>query len=277
VKHTNSVERAHLVGSPNPVGAAVALPLPLAVATLLLLACPGCGHSVDLEAAATFQEAQNTFDQADSPDDFLRAAGLYQTILDRGIVSGAVLFNQGNAYMQADERGRAVAAYRRAKRYRPRDAYLDANLRYARGTENPAGRRPVIEYLLFWQEWLSYPEKFRLAGAAAYVTFALGLVALFWKRRLFSRLALAGLAMTLLFAFSAGYDWYRHDAIVHGVIVDDEVTARKGNATSYEPAFTEPLTESTEFRLVERRGDWLLIRLPAGQEGWVEQEAAVTY
>jgi tetratricopeptide (TPR) repeat protein len=244
---------------------------------LALLLFAGCARGVDLEVAQTFQEAQKTFDQAQSPDDFLRAAGLYQSILDQGIVSGAVLYNQGNAYMKAGQRGRAIAAYRKASRYRPRDPYLEANLQFALGADNPAGRRPMIEYVLFWQDWLSYPEKFRLTAALALVTFALGVVARFRHRRLLGRVALVGLALTLLFSFSAGYDWYRFEKLVHGVIVEQEVIARKGNATTYEPAFTEPLTEGTEFRLIERRGAWSLVRLPAGEEGWVENEAIVLY
>jgi hypothetical protein len=242
-----------------------------------LLLCTGCARGVDLEVAQTFQEAQKTFDKAQSADDFLRAAGLYQSILDRGVVSGAVLYNQGNAYMQAGERGRAIAAYRQASRYRPREPYLQANLQFALGADNPAGRRPMIEYVLFWQDWLSYPEKFHLTFALAAVTFALGLVALFRHRRLLARVAIVGVVLTLLFSFSAGYDWYRFEKIVHGVIVQDEVIARKGNGTTYQPAFTEPLTEGTEFDLVERRGEWSLIRVPGGGEGWVEDETIVLY
>jgi hypothetical protein len=37
------------------------------------------------------------------------------------------------------------------------------------------------------------------------------------------------------------------------------------------------LGEATEFRLVESRGDWLLIHLSGGGEGWIEQKTAVTY
>lgn len=260
-----------VAGTPWCVSRTLQMLLPLTL-------CVGCSRGIDLEISRTFQEAQETFDHAQSPEDFLRAAGLYQSILDRGVVSGVVLYNQGNAYMQAHQRGRAVAAYRRAKRYRPRDPYLEANLRYAKGEEDPAsGRRPMIETLLFWQDWLSYPEKFWLVAAAAALAFALGVTTLYWHRRLFARLAVAGLLFVLLFGFSAGYDWWRFDRTVHGVIVRQEVIARKGNAAGYEAAFTEPLTESTEFHLVESRGDWLLIRLSRGEEGWVERENVVLY
>jgi hypothetical protein len=50
-----------------------------------------------------------------------------------------------------------------------------------------------------------------------------------------------------------------------------------GHAANYEPAFNKPLSEATEFRLLESRGDWILVRLPDGNEGWIEQRAAVVY
>jgi len=83
--------------------------------------------------------------------------------------------------------------------------------------------------------------------------------------------------MAALLAFSAGYDWLRFDATQHGVVIQSQTIARKGNVASYGPAFKEPLREATEFRVVEPRGDWLLIRLPGGGEGWIEGKAAVTY
>jgi tetratricopeptide (TPR) repeat protein len=243
-----------------------------------LLCAGGCGRALDVDAARTFQQAQATFDKAASPDDFLRAAAIYQEILDRRIVSGAVLYNQGNALMQAGQRGRAIAVYRQAKRYRPRDPYLEANLQYALGNQGSATqRRPMIEYLLFWQNWLSYPEKFYALAGTGGATLALALAALFWRRRTLRRLTLAGVALSVLAAASAGYDWYRCDHLAHGVIVQAETVARKGNASSYEPALTGPLAEGTEFQLVERRGDWLLLRLAGDQEGWVPEKAAALY
>lgn len=249
----------------------------LALAATVLLAT-GCAQRPDTEVLRLFQEAQEIFDQARSPDDFLKAAALYQAIVERNVVSGAVLYNQGNALMQAGERGRAIAAYRQAQRYRPRDPLLDANLRYALGVESAADRRrPLVEHLLFWQDWLSYPEKFHLAGAGLAATLTLGLVALGSRRRLWARLALAAAAVSLLLVFSAGYDWYRYDATTHGVIVQRQVIARKGDGLGYEPAFTAALAEGTEWVLIARRGGWLLVRLADGQQGWVPEDAAVLY
>ncbi|HEY4760360.1 MAG TPA: hypothetical protein VIH42_07265 [Thermoguttaceae bacterium] len=232
---------------------------------------------MDPQLAQKFRAAQTEFDKAVKPDDFVKVASMYQEIIDRGAVSGAVYYNQGNAWMKAMQPGRAIAAYRMAQRYRPRDPYLEANLEYVLGP-GYSGRRPVIETVLFWQNWLSYPEKFYAVSAAAGLTFCFATIALFVsQRRMWRRLVLAGAVITVLLMISAGYDWYRFDYVVHGVIIQADVVARKGNAESYEPAFNEKLSEGTEFRLVERRGDWLLIRLSGGQEGWIDNRAAITY
>ncbi len=241
-----------------------------------LLLLSGCGKPLDLDSVRIFQEAERTFAQAKSPEDYLKAAAMYQEILDHGYCSGAVLYNQGNALMRAGQRGRAIAAYRQARRYMGPDPFLEANLAYAVGGQPPR-HRPLIEYLLFWQDWISYPAKFQLTACGVGITLALAVAALFVDRWWLTRVMLAGLALSLVLIVSAGYDWYRYAWNVHRVIVQKQTIVRKGNAESYEPALTTALEEGAEFELVERRSDWMLIRLPSEQEGWVPDRAAVLY
>ena len=251
--------------------------LQFAMLFLGLFAFSGCERTPDPRLAQKFQAAQTAFDHAAKPQDFVKVAAMYQEMIDDGAVSGAVFYNQGNAWMRAKQPGRAIAAYRQAQRYGPRDPYLEANLQFALGSNAP-GRRSVVDTLMFWQNWLSYPEKFYFASTAAGLTFCFAAIMLFASRpRLWRRLALAAAAVTALMIVSAAYDWYRFDCVVHGVITESEVVARKGNAETYEPALNEKLSEGSEFRLLERRGDWLLIRLHGGQEGWIADREAVTY
>lgn len=243
----------------------------------VLLAVAGCGSSVDPAMYAKFQAAQDRFEQANDPRQFLQAAATYQEILDAGIVSGAVLYNQGNAFMRAGERGRAIACYRQAKRHRPRDPYLDANLRYALGEQGAGRSKPIIEYVLFWSEWISYHGKFQASLGFALVTFCLSVAGLFAWPRLFKRIATVALYVTIAAVISAAYDWYRFSHVKHGVVVADEVVARKGDSESYQPAFTKPLDEGTEFQVLAQRGDWTHVRLAAAQDGWVPSKDVTVY
>lgn len=235
----------------------------------------GCSGGVSPDAQRQFVEAQQAFDQAQTREDFLRAAALHEQIAQSGIESGAVYYNQGNALVRAGERARAIAAYRQAQRYRPADPLLEANLRSTLATSH-ASSRPLAEYILFWQNWLSYPAKFTWAFAFGAMTLALGIAALIWPKSAARPFAYVGIVLTLAMVVSAGYDWYRFEFQTHGVLTRETI-ARKGNATTYEPAFTAPLPELTEFRVVEQRSEWLRIRLDSGQEGWVPVTDAVVY
>src|SRR5580693_5007194 len=116
----------------------------------------------------TFVRALELFDAAKTPADYRESAALLESLLADGFRNGAVYYNLGNAYFRAGEYGRSIAAYRKAKPYRPRDPYLEANLRQAlsvapgRLPEPPA---PWWRHVLFWSGWLSFPEK-------AYASFA---------------------------------------------------------------------------------------------------------
>lgn len=249
----------------------------LSILALTFLA--GCGASVDLEVARKFQAAQTAAQRATSPEDHLRIAAQYQEILDGGTVSGAVLFNQGNAYMQAGRRGWAVASYQQARRYRMRDPFLDANLRLARGdAPTPEYHRSLAGVLLFWEGWLSTPEVFSLLGWMAAWSCGFGIAALWYDQRAWLRVAAwIGLGATLLLGISAlrlGREISTQD---HGVIVVPETLARKGSGHSWDPAFDAPLREGTEFRILESRAGWLRVEVADHLEGWVEAEHATRY
>lgn len=245
---------------------------------LLAVLAAGCAAVPDEDLTKTFHQAQQTFDAAQQRKDFLKAASLYQEVLDRGVVSGGLLYNQGNAWMRAGERGRAIAAYRQAQRYWPRNPYLEANLDFALGAGQPARPKPVIEHLLFWQDWLSYPNKFVITASLAVLAAALGLIGLFRRRTAIVRRAALAFALAAgVMAVSAGYDWYRIDHLRHGVVIAEQTIARKGNSASYQATFTEPLDEGAEFRVLEVRGSWLRVRFAGGEDAWIPELEAVIY
>ena len=58
-----------------------------------------------------------------------------------------------------------------------------------------------------------------------------------------------------------------------GVVIVEEVTARKGDSESYEASFQEPLHSGAEFVLVEERNSWTHVELPDGRRCWLPADA----
>jgi len=134
-----------------------------------------------------------------------------------------------------------------------------------------------VDHLFFWNRWVSIPGRWRLFAAGATVAFLLGVLARFRRRAV--PFAWTELGVTLLLAASAALGWYETAATRHGVVTAQQTIARKGDADSFAPAFTDPLPEGTEFEVLEQRGDWLLIRLESTphHEAWLPLSATRIY
>ncbi len=244
----------------------------LSLAALAALA-PGVGPA-EMRA---FEAANRRFTEAAAPQDFLAVAALYQEILDGGVHSGAVLFNQGNAYARAGERGRAIACYRQAERLRARDPLLAGNLQHVLASAGaPPRQTTLLDHVLFWRRWLAYREKVQLVALLAGAAFLCGLAAL-WRGRGWRRAAWTCLALCLLAGAPLLLDARDILFTEHGVVVVPEAVARKGNSESFAPAFTEPLREGAEFVVLERRDGWARIALEGALDGWIRVDDAVFY
>lgn len=237
----------------------------------------GCSRGPTPAEQKRFEQAEASFAEAATPEEFLRVAGTYQQLLDDGLGSATVLFNQGNAFVRAEQPGRAIACYRQALRLRPRSAAIRANLETVLaktgGAESPPG---WFSRLIFWHDDIGYGDKFVLVSVMLSLTAMLVLAGRVWPGRLIFRTALVLSMLSLLAVTSVLYDWNRYERHEQGVVTSPEVTPRKGNGESYQPAFNRPLTEGTEFEVVEHRGHWLRVRVAAG-ECWLPDSDVVVY
>ncbi len=247
-------------------------------ALLSLLLAAACNRTPDLETVQQFEQANHRLAEAKSPDESLAAAALFEQVLARGGENGAVLHGLGNAWFQAGKKGAAIAAWQRALAYRPRDPYLRANLGQA-AAGLPTRTLGWIDELLFWQDDLSYGEKgWLLTTLVAIACLAFALARRVERSRPWSRplLVVSGV-LSLVAALSFALDVHAHEFTLHGVIAAPDVVARKGDAESFEPAFTEPLPEGIAVRVLDRRGEWLRVRIDSGLEGWVPAARVVTW
>jgi len=246
--------------------------VPLALFALFTGRC-GAGEARE----RTFMRGLELFDKARTPDEYRNAAALWESLLDTDYQNGALHYNIGNAYMRAGDYGRAIAAYRKAQRFRPRDPYLDANLKQALATAPgrlPDPPTPWWRHVFFWSGWISYPGKFQAAFAALVLAAVLAAVALLARKKRVYWGAATVLAISVLLWIDAGITHWDVALTRHAVVVT-ETTARKGTDEKYEPAFDKPVKEGAEFTIVSESEGWVLGRFEGIGDGWLRKDAVV--
>jgi len=236
--------------------------LPTAATLAVLLAFTSNLRAADVES--DFAAANKLYAEGKFSD----AAKTYESILQSGGQSPALLFNYANAEFKAGNLGRAIAAYRQAGLLTPRDAEIRANLQFVR---NQVQGSSVGERR--WQEWLgqlTLNEWTLLAAGAFWLTLILlalrqirpalgaklkGVIALF-----------AGL--TVLSGAALAWQVANHFSRQTAVVVLPEVTARSGPFDEGQSAFT--VHDGAELAVMGRHGDWLQVNDGEGKIGWLK-------
>ncbi|MCP3905879.1 MAG: hypothetical protein GY715_19825 [Planctomycetes bacterium] len=232
------------------------------------------------EAATAYDRGieQRRRDPAGAKESFRAAALRFEQVADDGVVNGHLQYNLGNAWLQAGELGRAILHYRRAEKLIPGDHALTRNLAYARSLRRnriaPSGERALGAALLSWHESTGLAGRY-VGFVVVFAVVWLGLLAHVFRpsaplRWITGVAAVAALALGASVAADVLHD---EDASA-GVILVDDVIARKGNGDGFEPQFEEPLHQGVEFAVVGRRPEWLHIELPDRSTGWIRDEQA---
>ncbi|MDP6541333.1 MAG: hypothetical protein QGF07_00980 [Phycisphaerales bacterium] len=259
----------------------------LLIGAILLIASPSTDFQLTKDQqVAALNEAQTAYDNGVSlqtvdpvaaKESFRRSANRFQLLVNDGVENGRLWYNLGNANLQADEIGEAIAAYRLAQRYIPSDGRVAANLQYARSlVRNPIEARnskTIWKRLAFWHRAL--PTKVRLIfGIICWFSFWGLIITRIYTTIAGFKTASIGLGcFAIALGISVGADIV-HEHQDQGVLTTNEVILRKGNGTNYAPTFKQPIHEGIEFEIIEQRPNWLHIMLPNGSKGWIHEEDA---
>ncbi len=223
-------------------------------ATLLLAA----DAAANLSAAKQFYAAGK----------FSRAAKGYEAMLNSGVVSPNLLFNDGNAEFKSGNLGRAIAAYRHAMLLAPRDEDVRANLEFARnqvqGASFSQSHGTMMLGALTLNEWTT------LAMVAFWLTF--GLLAAMqirpaWKNGLRGVARGAAIATVLLCACLGTAANIHFSKQVAVVVLPDAVT-RSGPFSDAQNAFA--VHDGAELSVLDQRNGWVQVADNSGRSGWIQ-------
>jgi tetratricopeptide (TPR) repeat protein len=235
-----------------------------------------------------YREGETSFRQANEllktdPDKarglFEKAALCFEAVnREGGIENGRLFYNIGNTYFRLGDMGKTIFNYRKAELYTPQDVNLQQNLNYARSRcidqITPKPRDQVLRTLFFWHYDLGgVTRSWLFAGCFALLWVFAG-VYLFKKSNWLRYAALCCAGLSLLLAGSLAVEAYEQSHGRSGVILEKEVVGRKGDSTTFEPTFKEPLHTGVEFEVLEERKGWLHIELADGRRCWIPQSSA---
>ena len=255
-----------------------------------------CATDAQDTIATELQAAQTAYDQgvesartdpAAAQKYFAQAANGFDKVVKSGVTNGKLLYNLGNAQVQAKQIGSGIGSYLQAQRIMPGDSQLQSNLAHARSLVKDrfdSGGGILMEDVSDWWHLISFNSRLTLAGMfwiaawsiAAFLlhqpTAARHETARVLVRRAAWGLAICGviLGATVVSDITAAQLWPQ------GVTTSDGVMVRKGNGDGFDPQFAEPLSQGVEFRVLQRRPGWLLIRLGDGKSGWISATQATT-
>lgn len=260
---------------------------------LLVLACwllPAAWLTASLteeEVKGLFEEGAQLFAEANErhakePEDakeiYEKAALRFERVVrEGGVENGKLYYNIGNAYFRAGDLGRAILNYRRAEQFDPSDSNVKQNLEFARSQRKDELKESeearILQTLLFFHFDLSFQLRVLLFGGAFLLLWVAAGVRLLVKRPFLTWLMGGAGVVSLVLLISLVAEALTLENERPGVVVAEEVVARKGDSASYEASFQEPLHAGAEFVLLEERNDWMHVKLPGDAECWLPARA----
>lgn len=228
------------------------------------------------QASAEVEKAGATRTFEEGEQNLRLATDLYRRLIQGGYQNGYAYYNMGNCYLRLHDVGEAMYWLRMADRWIPQDSRLRANLRFARTQTRvkfpPPPASELLHTLLFFHFLIPFNLRWMIF-LVFWNLFWLALILRMYMPALDRRWLLAVFFLvSVMFGLSSGSTLYREKVIEEGIILKDEVV-RKGAASTYEPAFTEPVSPGVEVEIMEKRSAYVEVRFTSGAIGWIPSTA----
>ncbi|WP_300456895.1 BatD family protein [Desulfobacula sp.] len=223
------------------------------------------------DSTATFLEGVKNY----KAGHFHEAARQFETIANNNIRNPYLFYNIANAYLKANDIGRAILWYERAKVLAPHDPDLRFNLEYAntRVKDKKDDAVTIMEVLFFWDKLISVKTIQVTAIFFSFVFFAWAAFRLVKKRSVFSGTGIFLCSLLILVTAITCVNYYKRSARLSAVIVQEEVAVRSGMTDTATRLFS--LHAGTKVSVEEQRDGYVKIVFSKGKVGWVKIDEAI--
>jgi len=228
-------------------------------------------------------------DSADAMDLFTTAAYKYQLLVDAGVHNARLFRNLGNACLQSNQLGRAIANYERAKQLDPDDRQLAVNLEFANSlvkgdepttnnaTSPTAGGavslQSIVEKFRTWNSLLIDFTGMRLMiwtlVMSSVVFWSLQITRTTGYRFPVWRFAIVPLLLLTTSLTSAVLATTQPPGIDNGIIIADSMTLHSGDGEQFDKVLSLDASQGHRVRILATRGDWIQVKTRHGNIGWL--------
>jgi tetratricopeptide (TPR) repeat protein len=242
---------------------------------LILLLWSGAARAEDAstDPGHLFAKGNSLYERRD----YEKALDEYKKVLDRGVESGPLYYNIGNAYFKLGKIGYAILYYKKALRLTPADSDLKSNLGYAQSlTEDSALTAQGVNRFA-WLVRIPFKE-FTLNGvarilASAYIALAVMLIGGIINRVFARRVTLIFYPVLMLFMLTLAafvMRYYDEEVLTRAVVVTDSAECRYEPIDKSNVYFT--LKKGQEISVLKSRNGWSRIKRLDGKLGWVKSD-----
>ena len=228
-------------------------------------------------------------DSAEAKDLFASASEKYQLIVYSGVENAWLYRNLGNACLQSNQLGRAIANYERARKLDPSDRQLAVNLEFADSLVK--GDEPKTDNVTsvteqnamlpgsLMQMFLTYNSM--LIDLTGFRVIILTLVIsslLLWSipiaRTIGHRIPVWRFAILPLLLFttsltSAALASTQPQSAENGILVANNITLRAGDGENFDAVFSLDVAQGHRVEILTTRGNWTQIKTRHGHIGWL--------
>lgn len=214
-----------------------------------------------------------------SKGDYKAAIKEYETILESGKESAELYYNLGNAYFKTNNLGYSILNYERAKKLKPDDEDIIANLNLAeQKTEDKIEAAPQL-FLSQWENGLSDLMTERQWSGLLITSIILGLalivIYILSANKILKQLGFFGGLILLIFSvFTFFMAKNKFNSAVNNssaIIVASSVNVTGSPSEKGTVLFL--LHEGSKVKVMDHENDWTEIKIANGNVGWIKDSS----